>query len=341
MAETFPQQNHNPNQSALFELPEQDNFEYELLRGHERTDHSWKSSAELRTEYVRRTDDLIHMITDGVEVKDSETGEKHKEPYDFVVWLDKSSRPLSWMTKALWRQMAVDKEGNVLPEPQHRFVNIDRNQWTSQVDPNGVGQTYVGDVDPSIIRSLRSIFLANPADRRDGLTEQIDRAPTQFDGKNVLIVDELNSTGRTLQYAKGFFQRAFPEARIDGTHWMGEITSVGSAIGNADVPVWYTDTSEGGRGIGNRNIDRSRLSKSTTQKLGAWFLSTPLGRLDPKSDQLRKEIDRLAQDAKDGKILVEPSRERDDYEERVLSYNNLKSYEEFKAKRAEQIKSKI
>src|SRR5690606_21821980 len=113
-------------------------------------------------------------------------------------WLDKSARPLSWLTKELWPQLAADKDGNIPAEPEHRFVNIDRNQWASSIDPDGTGITNVDSLDQSIIRSLRSVFLENPNDRAEGLTEHIDEAPAQLDGKQAIIVDEVRSTGRTL-----------------------------------------------------------------------------------------------------------------------------------------------
>jgi hypothetical protein len=323
------------NSTESLQPMEQGDFEYHLLRGHQRTDRSWKSTQELQTEYIRMTDDLIHQVVDGVKVKDLETGETHTEPVDDVVWLDKSARPVSWLMKSLWNQLAADKDGNVPEPPEHKFVNIDRNQWTDTIDPQGVGTTNVDQINPTIIRSLRSIFLSNPNDRNQGLTDEIDDAPTQFDGKTVLIVDEQRSSGRTLQYAEGFFKRAFPEANIAGTHWMGDTTVVNGAIGNADSPVWYDDKTDAGRGVGNRNIDRSRLSPSRAQRLGAWFLSTPFVGSDPLSDKLRIEIDHLAEDAKSGKVLVEPSRNReeDDYEERVLRFNEVSSLQEFSALR--------
>lgn len=252
-----------------------------------------------------------------------------------MVWLDKSARPVSWLTRELWPLLARDADGVVPPQPESRFVNIDRNQWTSTIDPNGRGLSDVGSLDPSVIRSLRSIFLANPGDRQDGLTEKIDRAPTQFDGKTVLIVDEVRSTGRTLEYAQKFFERAFPEARVAGTHWMGKLTAKSGAVGNADIPVWYSDKTEYGRGVGDRNVDLSLRSSNTVQRLGAYFLSAALTRQDPLSRQLRHEVHQLAVDVSEGRVFVEPSihREQADYDERALRLNRIGSMEEYIAKK--------
>jgi hypothetical protein len=312
-------------------------FEYQLLVGHRRTDGSFKSTEQLQTEYVRLTDGLVHKMVDGVDVTDPETGETTKEKVDYVVWLDKSARPVSWLTRELWPLLASNEAGNVPTMPESRFVNIDRNQWTSSIDPQGHGKSDVQNIDQSIIRSLRSIFLANPKDRETGLTEAIDMAPTQFDGKTVLIVDEVLSSGRTLDYARSFFQRAFPDAKVAGTHWMGGLVTRGKglAVGNADLPVWYSDTTEMGRGIGNRNVDLSLQSTNQAQRLGAYFLSTALQEPDSLSSILRRELHQLAEDTRTGKVFVEPSLQRNeaDYDERALRLNNLDSFRDYIAQK--------
>jgi len=315
-----------------------DSFEYQLLVGHRRTDGSPKSTEYLHTEYLRLTDQLVHKTTEGISVKDPDTGEYATKPVDFIVWLDKSARPVQWLFHKMWGTLAAQSSGTIPNEPQHKFVNIDRKMWSSTIDVNGHGSTNVSTLDQSIIRSLRSIFLERPHDREDGLTERIDKAPTQFDGKTVLIVDELISTGRTLTYAENFFKRAFPEANVAGAYWMGGITSKNGAIGNADVPVWYTDKHSDGRGVGDRNIDASlaRPGKLSAQRLGAWFLSVGQhGGPDALSRQLRQEIHHLADDARSGRVFIEPSRQRDidDYIERGLRLNNLPDIEAFKAKK--------
>lgn len=310
-------------------------FEYQLLVGHTRTDGTFKTTEQLQTEYIRLTDEIIRKVTDGVEVVDKETGERGLRPVDYIVWLDKSARPVMWLTHELWPYLAADSEGNIPPEPQHRFVNIDRNQWTSKIDPEGRGISDVNNIDQSIIRSLRSIFVANPRDREEGLTEAIDSVSTQFDNKTVLIVDEVLSSGRTLDYAIKFFERAFPEANVAGTHWMGKLATKGQAVGNADLPVWYSDKTPLGRGVGDRHPDASLNSKNRTQQLGAYFLSTALTGPDPLSTQLRREMHQLAEDAQAGKVFIEPSiyRTEDDYDERALRFNHLNSLPQYIAQK--------
>ncbi len=301
--------------------PEEDSFEYTLLTGHYRSDRTYKTDDQLRTEYLRNTDELIRQITDGVLVQDPETGEQTVEKPDAVVFLDKSARPVRWLMAEMWDKHAADAEGNLPEMPKTYFANIDREQWVNNLDPQGVGSVDVDRVDASIIRSLRSIYVSpthkiNHETGQDELTENIDTAPAVLDGKTILIVDEVYSSGRTLNYATKFFKRAFPTAKVASTYWMGGIAQRGQAQGNADLPVWYKDKDPTGRGVANRNEKASQLSPSRTQRLGAWFLSTAFKTPDPASRQLRKELRQLAHDPN---VLIEPSRKRseDDYDERV------------------------
>lgn len=312
-------------------------FEYKLLTGHRRTDGSWKSSDELRTEYLTQTDELIRKAVEGVEYTDPATGEVKVERPDAIVWLDKSARPVSWIMNEMWQKFAADAEGNVPQRPDFYYANIDREQWVNTLDPQGVGTVDITKVDRSVIRSLRSIFVS-PANKREGLTEDIDTAPATLDGKNILIVDEVNSTGRTLVYAKKFFAEAFPTAKIAGTYWMGGVAQKGNGVGNADLPVWYKAQDPNrrpdhtGRGVDNRDERRSQQSPSRTQRLGAWFLSTPFPNPDPKSKQLRTEIRHLVHDTE---VLIAPSikRDEDDFDERVARFNKGMTIKQFGAAR--------
>ncbi len=304
----------------------EDSFEYKLLSGHNRTDGSFKSTEELKTEYVRLTDGLVHQMTHGVEVVNHDTGEKELRRPDYVVWLDKSARPLSWLTRDLWPTLAVEPDGTVPKMPESRFVNIDREQWLSTIDPLDEGTTDVGRVHTSIIRSLRSIFLKPQNNMPESLEDpRIDRMSSVFDDKTVLIVDEVRATGRTLEIAKNFFERAFPQANIAATHWMGGIAIKGEATGNADLPVWYRSDTMLGRGVSDRDYALSKSSKNRTQRLGAWFLSTPLRQHDSSSTQLRQELHQLADDVREHKVLVVPAKERDtdDAIERAQRMNDM------------------
>jgi hypothetical protein len=322
------------SQPELFEMPhEAKPFEYELLKGHFRTDGSFKNDDQLRSEYVNLTDGLINKMTEGVSVEDPHTGERTTKIPDVVVWLDKSARPVSWLTKELWDTLATDKDGKTPKMPDFRYANIDREQWVNQIDPQGSGYMDISQVDQSVIRSLRSIFMS-PSAKKRGLTEDIDNNATELDGKTVLIVDEVRSTGRTLDIAQKFFKKAFPATAVASTHWMGGLIERKGALGNADIPVWYKDVDIKGRGVGNRDERMSQRSASRTQRLGAWFLSTRLHEEDPASKQLRKELSQLAKDVASKKVLVVPSpdREIDDIIERAERLNDI-DFETYKLKR--------
>lgn len=307
---------------------------YELLVGHERTDGSFKTSEQLRSQYIELTDELIYTITSGVEVVNNQTGERELRSPDYVIWLDKSARPVAWLTKELWPILAQEEDGSVPGMPEFKFVNIDREQWVNMIDPNGVGAMQVDNIDSSIIRSLRSIF-TEPKYKSEGLTEAIDSSSSLLDNKVILIVDEVQASGRTLNMANSFFKKAFPSANIATKHWMaGQTTKfvpgAGMAQGNADLPVWYKESTVSGRGVGNRNDRLSEQSKSITQRLGSYFLSTRLQGPDPDSRQLRQEIKQLAEDVKINKILVVPSLYRDDFMDRAVRMNDMANFDEFK-----------
>src|SRR5690606_9495645 len=118
LPEIYPKSDEQLSFEGMSEIQnEPEEFEYRILKGHTRTNGSFKSDEALKTEYVRLTDDLIHRITEGIKVEDPDTGEVENKPTDYVIWLDKSARPLSWLTKELWPQLAADKDGNIPAEP--------------------------------------------------------------------------------------------------------------------------------------------------------------------------------------------------------------------------------
>lgn len=317
--------------------PMEQPVEYTLLTGHQRTDGSMKSSDQLHTEYITLTDRLIHKMTDGVEVRSPETGEMEVRKPDYVIWLDKSARPVAWLAKELWPRLAPEPGETEVPKmPEFCFVNIDREQWVTSVDPNGTGYMDIDRIDDTIIRSLRSIFV-EPKNKKDGLTEAIDDEPAALDGKTIMIVDEVLSSGRTLEIASKFFERAFPTAAIAGEHWMGGVTAGanGLGVGNADIPVWYKKNDPTGRGVAGREDNVSAKSNSVTQRLGSYFLSTRFPEMDPDSVKLRQEIRKLAHDPD---VLIVPdskSRTLDSYDERAISLNGVANFNEFVEKVAE------
>lgn len=321
---------HSPSEN-------EDSFRYEILTGHHRTDGSYKNERELRMQYIQLTDELIHKMTDGLDVINPDTGEKELKIPDVVIFLDKSARPLSWLTRDLWDTLAQDPISGEIPQkPDFKFLNIDRNQWVNTVDPDGQGTMNVDLVDDGVVRSLRSIFV-NTKDKINGLTDDIDTAPSVLDNKTIMVVDEVYSSGRTLDIATKLVRRAFPTAHVGGTHWMAELTTKGLATGNNDLPVWYSDKHAWGRGIGDRMTGggKDKPSTNVTQKFGSWFLSTRLPEPDTKALQLRAEFKQLAHHPD---VPLRTSIERIDALERMERLNGM-PFSEIKAE-IEEIKGK-
>lgn len=259
----------------------------------------------LRSRYVTLTDALIHRLE----------GHGGWVP-EYVVFLDKSGRPVAWLVRALWPVLARTpgtpfEDADVPPMPQFRMVNIDREQWWDQTGASETGVVDVGRLPPKIIDSLRAVF--QPA----GVTRT---ARTWLDGRRVLVVDEVYNTGDTLRIAQGLFQRAFPEADIRGDHWMTPGTKIDRA-GNrrtAEVPVWYRADTWTGRLVGNR-MDPDNPPTTVRNRSGALFLSTRPRSPDTAGRQLRAEVTQLAADLMGARLLARPasSRSREDQKERI------------------------
>ena len=246
-------------------------------------------SYAMRRSYLRNTFRLTEKIQD-------------TKP-DYVIYLDKSGRPVSWLERELYDDFIETAAGEdePHPEPQTLFLNIDREHWREHTGGKefGSGQVSVDDIDDEVIDSLRSILL----EREPGDGEDVAELESMLDSKKVLIVDEVRFTGDTLKIANKLLEAAFPTAEFATHHWM---TSPKAADPNAkstglpDVPKWYLQNAEWGRGVANRNPDKSRKSKSWRQRIGALFLSTSFDRPDPASLKLRKEFKRLAQEYRKG-----------------------------------------
>lgn len=327
-------------------------FEYRLLKGHNRTDGSYKTSQQLRMEYLTLTDRLIEEIQEGTHWKNPETGKIEVRPFDNIIFLDKSARPVAWLMKELWPRLATDEDGHPTPMPQINFLNIDRKQWVDQMDVNGSELLEVDHLDPHVLNGLRAIFAPhrekqivhekiNDAKHRgirlhpDEFVDELSAHQTALDGKNILIVDEVRSTGRTRDIAIKLLKAAFPTATVHGTFWMSSQTARltpragGIAYGNGDLPVWYREDTMYGRGVGDRQLESRVKPRSLTQKLGRYFLSSRLPTAqDPLTLTLRRELHELASNPD---VPVRPSPLRDDYDERLQTLNPGKTIEEIES----------
>lgn len=282
---------------------------------------AWRrlSQAEFLENYVALTDNLITAI---LEFDRNERGEA--VPADYVIYLDKSARPLAWMTRQLWPHLARtdNEEGAVLPQPQMRFLNIDRKPW--RIDPDQEITTYPDNMrQPSSedIQGLRSIF-TRPGEKPE------DVSP--LDNQRILVVDEISDSGDTLAVATKLLHKAFPTAVIRSYSWMNDFELAPDGSKRVmDRPVWYQESEESGRGVFGQvargNIRANRKSTLTTE--AHQFLSTrpmllntsrgpnqpPTIQYDARGRQLRADIVKMAAMFAEGKLMPAPSVRHEDY----------------------------
>lgn len=323
-----------------FQEQPQESHEYSILSEGKRT---WSKEWAL-SEYVSLTDGLIGKLDGSIPLKnvkalhDGKEEEGDLEPPDGVIYLDKSARPVAWMVRNLWPQLADKRDGETVKKPHTFFLNIDKQDWLRRM---GVSKKYIEDppiemidyskIDPEHISRIRALFSTVPIEEAD-----IDKAweyPTYFDGKHIMVVDEVASSGATLNIAKNLLSRAFPTATISGQYWAkpnkvflngGVPDSEGRMQFQMDwVPPWYSATSDLGRGVGDRDPKWAEISESMGQKpseitrIGRHVLSTPTRNpktneflRDTKAERLESEIHNLAGDLRDKKVLYRPSQDR-------------------------------
>lgn len=301
---------HGPEQGVL--------FDYIDAEEHLNEQYSYKvlDSPELRTQYVWNTERLIGRVI-AQEIND-------------IVFLDKSARPVAWLMKSLWPLLGVDEDGRALAMPTVKFANIDREQWEPLVgrseDKNG--GINMNRIHPDTVDSLRGLYALKNLDRDD----RADDEPTLFDGRKLMIIDEVKSSGDTIAMSEWLFEKAFPEAEIHTSYWMSPATKQlksGVRI-NADLPIWYDKYNPHGRLIANREGNISKASVSMRQRRGSQFLSTRFPYIDEKGLQLKHEMTQLAHEVADGIIPVTPSPERSDKAvEYILGHVNHLSEAEF------------
>lgn len=329
------------------------------------------------SDYVMNTDRLIGKMDGSIPLNNitvyrSVNGGFKEEKRDLpppqeVIYLDKSARPVEWLVRGLYPVLVTptqDSEGNeqIPPMPHSRFLNIDKEDWLRRM---GVSQQHLEDapdsmvdfskIDPDLITRLRSLFST------EQLTEETrDLAwelPTVLDGRHVMIVDEVMSSGQTLKIAQKLLSLAIPEATFSGQYWMipeRRYLNPGSTTDFAmkRVPAWYSNVRESGRGVSDKSAvwpERAAAldyKVSELSRLGRDFLSTPphnpvtFERItDPLATKIRADITYLRDDIKDRKLFYRPARERFDVDEeaavrRIEELNGM-SLDEWKVKRDE------
>ncbi len=279
--------------------------------------------------YVTQTADLISVI-DGTAEYDGRESEREGVKADHVIYLDKSARPVNWLVNTFWNDFSEEKR------PEHSFLNIDRLRWFREVgldvDAGGylkdaTGMTshratyddFIKEADklpPETFARIRALYVPGGVETED--LDEIMKMPTSLDGKDLLIVDEVSTTGATLNIAKYLLKRAIPELKsVNGeTFWISESKAMGNTgeMQQRSTPVWYDHRFTQGRGIGEINpayyekrYEEHPSPRTRAQKLGAIVLSEYVDLGEEKgglSRELAKEIQTMHRDYQEGKILL-------------------------------------
>lgn len=259
--------------------------------------HKIIDNKQPKTEKININDNLMHYVQDTallISVIDGSL--KNESPFDHIIYLDKSARPVSWLVNMLWNVFAAkDSTGNIIKRPPHTYVNIDRSPWFRNVGisvsddgrkkDNGELARYTdfleaakaGKLLPAHIAPLRALFIEGGIDTENA--DEIMNTPTILDGKRVLIVDEVSRTGSTLSIAEYLFEQAVPDAaRIIGDYfWHPQEPAImvnGESV-LTSLPVWYDPNTLTGRGIGGLEPDYFK------QRYGNYLLDT-VHRIDYK-----------------------------------------------------------
>lgn len=232
----------------------------------------FETDEDMRADYIARTERLMDKVIE--------------RDIDTVMYLDKSARPVSWFVRELW---PVLRKGHQPPET--KYANIDANAIM------GLSSTGARPSDDEMANF--SFSEEQIAELRQTYADPLNPEATLFDGKKVLIVDEIFVSGSTLKLAQRLFEEAFPDAHFEAIAWMyGDFVEDRRMSRRTlkEVPVWYHDTDVAGRGVGDAKDKH--------------FLSSRYEGGDKLGDQLRAEVHQLAKDVATGRQAIIPDPER-------------------------------
>lgn len=280
-------------------------------------------------EYVKDTAGLIAVI-DGTARKYGERRDLEKP--DHVIYLDKSARPVSWLVNMFWDDFSKEER------PEHSYLSIDRMPWFRRVglEPDEKGyiseaggskrraraSDFINNADklsPKMLAGIRALYIDGGVETDD--PEEIMKMPTVLDGKNVLIVDEVEDTGSTLGIARYLLQKAIPEIKhVDGDYfWFPEMKRVQTGPNTFEsqklsLPIWYKSDRTEGRGVGEvdegyyrKKFEEDPTPRNRARMLGAFALSSYVNLNNEPGNatrQLTKEMRQLHDDYVAGKIFL-------------------------------------
>ncbi len=320
---------------------------------------------KLESMYVSLADGLIGIQDGTLRVSDEVVGDSAKysysefegSPSDHVVYLDKSARPVQYLVSGLWNKLSSESSS----EPEHSFVNIDKEIWLQymNVPINRLQNPKPSDYDfdkmdqqllKDRIAQLRAIYLK--PQYIDKINEEdlssCMNLPTTLDGKRVLIVDEVESSGYTLKIALELYKRAFPEASFATAYWASPKKISWTVVENDGtesrefaaswVPFWYDADTVYGRGIGDIDPIYSAQSDDVRIRLGKFLLSAPINTKTPtgfelitdrRSEDTYHDLELLIKRFNNGDVLYKPNAQREDFEERAVSMNGLSNMSQY------------
>ena len=242
---------------------------------------------------------------------------------DTLVFLDKSARPLAWLLRQFWPDIAPQHEvgGSIstAPLPAIKFVRIDRIPW--RLSPRqSFDEGGMRPITNSEVRGLRAIFEIGSSN--------------VLDDRRILVIDEQSETGDTLRVATSLFERAFPHSTVFATAWITSVV-LGGQREVRKIPAWYPldrnwtpDEDQTGRGVFDPVPYDPRAPAHAPRFLPESYPFVCIPALgDERSAKLRREIKQLHDDFNAGLIWPRISTDRatirdmaaDDYGRRAVA----------------------
>lgn len=325
------------------------------------------SPAYVESLYIGCTDGLIGIIDGSIDPDNEDehvsneahyTHSEYSGPANHVVYLDKSARPVSFLVDELWDLLA--RPG--LKEPEKSYVNIDKEDWlllmgvpATRLQNPRPADYGLAKIPPSVllskVRELRALYVSDEfVDHIDpNRPESVDNLPTSLDGTNVLIVDEVESSGYTLKVAFDLFKKAFPKANFGTAYWaspskvrweVSDDSTYSAEFAASWVPFWYSSDTSRGRGIGDINPDFYANATDIRQRMGRFLLSAPFYNInngeyvpytDEDSIETYRDLELLTERFRQGKVLLRPNSRRSDFKERATQLNGYSDFNQYLA----------
>lgn len=354
--------------------------EYSVLsRPHTVEGMRWSPEWTL-SEYIKQTDGLIGKMDGSIPLRNTRVfmaeGDGLREerrdlqPPDSMIYLDKSTRPVEWAVRELWSALARTYgtkyvDWDIPKRPDSHFLNIDKIDWLKRMGVPGehfedapASMVTIEKLNKEHITRIRALYSTVKISEEN--LDEAWRHPTIFDGKHVMVVDEVESSGQTLRIAQMMLSAAMPDAIFSGQHWLRP-RKIPLNNGQPDpkdgkvqfrmawVPVWYSSEISAGRGISDVKPNWPEIAASQGHYvsryagIGRYVLSTPSHDYDSLSlekdmaaEGLREDFKKLNKDLIQHRVLYRPSpeREEEDMVERIEQVNGM-SFDTWKKKRDE------